>query len=189
MTGELWLITGVQAAGKSTVADLLARRFERGAHVRGDVFRRFGVTGWVDAGDPDRPDEARRLLDLRYGLAGHSADGYCSAGFTTVVQDNIYGPDVTHWLAERTAPVRHLVVLRPSITVVEARDAARLATTGKVAYRPDGLTAADLDDHLARTPPVGLWLDTSAQTADEAVDEILFRQAEAVVPAERSTSS
>ena len=27
----VWLVTGVQASGKSTVADLLARQFDRGA--------------------------------------------------------------------------------------------------------------------------------------------------------------
>jgi adenylylsulfate kinase-like enzyme len=30
VTDGVWLVTGVQAAGKSTVADLLARQFERG---------------------------------------------------------------------------------------------------------------------------------------------------------------
>jgi dephospho-CoA kinase len=40
-----FVITGVMAAGKSTVADLLARRFDRGVHVRGDVFRKMIVTG------------------------------------------------------------------------------------------------------------------------------------------------
>jgi len=36
--GGIWLVVGVQAAGKSTVADLLARQFERGVHVRGGEF-------------------------------------------------------------------------------------------------------------------------------------------------------
>jgi hypothetical protein len=35
MTEGVWLVVGVQAAGKSTVADLLARRFDRGVHVQG----------------------------------------------------------------------------------------------------------------------------------------------------------
>src|SRR4051794_19528143 len=39
------LITGISAAGKSTVAELLAQRFERGVHVKGDVFRRMVVSG------------------------------------------------------------------------------------------------------------------------------------------------
>jgi len=38
MANGVWLIAGVQAAGKSTVADLLARRFERGVHIRGGQF-------------------------------------------------------------------------------------------------------------------------------------------------------
>ena len=34
----VWLITGVQAAGKSTVAQLLAEALERSVHVRGAPF-------------------------------------------------------------------------------------------------------------------------------------------------------
>ncbi|MEV7239508.1 AAA family ATPase, partial [Streptomyces sp. NPDC051020] len=39
------LITGVMAAGKSTVAQALAERLPRAVHVRGDVFRRMVVSG------------------------------------------------------------------------------------------------------------------------------------------------
>jgi hypothetical protein len=39
------LITGIQAAGKSTVAQLLAERLPRPVHVRGDAFRRMAVDG------------------------------------------------------------------------------------------------------------------------------------------------
>lgn len=38
------LITGVMAAGKSTVAQLLAESLPRAVHVRGDVFRRMIVS-------------------------------------------------------------------------------------------------------------------------------------------------
>jgi ABC-type multidrug transport system ATPase subunit len=44
-TGDVFLLTGPQAAGKTTVARLLAGRFERGVHLEGDVFRRFVVAG------------------------------------------------------------------------------------------------------------------------------------------------
>ncbi|MFD9885204.1 AAA family ATPase, partial [Streptomyces alboflavus] len=39
------VITGIMAAGKSTVAQALAERLPRAAHVRGDVFRRMIVSG------------------------------------------------------------------------------------------------------------------------------------------------
>jgi chloramphenicol 3-O-phosphotransferase len=179
--GAVWLITGAQASGKSTVADLLARQFERGVHVRGGQFYRWAVRGWVHFDDADRPDEARRLLGLRYRLSAIVAEEYAAAGFTTVVQDNIYGADVTDWLGSIAARPRHLVVLRPSVAVVSERHEDRRRTSAKVAYR-DGYTAADNDAHLMTTPrDRGLWLDTSAQTPDESVREIVARAGEAVI--------
>ena len=66
MQGAVWLITGAQASGKSTVAELLAQKFERGVHVRGGQFYRWAVRGWGHFDDPERAEEARRLLDLRF---------------------------------------------------------------------------------------------------------------------------
>jgi hypothetical protein len=179
----VWLVTGAQASGKSTVADLLARRFERGVHVRGGQFYRWAVRGWVHVGQPGGDDdEGRRLLGLRYRLSSLAADEYAAAGFTTVVQDNIYGPDVEAWLDRIAARPRHLVVLRPSVALVEQRYEERRRSHGKVAYR-GGFTPAENDAHLAATRrDLGLWLDTSEQTPEETVDEIRARREEAVVP-------
>jgi hypothetical protein len=74
------------------------------------------------------------------------------------------------------------VVLRPSVETVTARDAARRALTGKIAYRPGEFGIGDLDGFLGETPRIGLWLDTSAQTAERTVAEILRRRSEALVP-------
>jgi hypothetical protein len=176
----VWLVTGVQASGKSTVADLLARHFDRAVHVRGGQFYRWAVRGWVHPGDA-RAGEARRLLGLRYRLSALVASEYCAAGFCAVVQDNIYGPDVTGWLHAVSARPRHLVVLRPSVSVVWQRERERHVAIGKTAYRPGEFTVEELDGFLAQTPQIGLWLDTSAQTAEETVAEIMRRRAEAVV--------
>lgn len=40
-TPTIVLITEIMAAGKSTVAELLARRLPRSVHLRGDLFRRM----------------------------------------------------------------------------------------------------------------------------------------------------
>jgi len=176
----IWLITGAQASGKSTVAQLLASRFERGVHVRGGQFYRWAVRGWVHIDAEDKV-EARRLLDLRYRLSSTVADEYAAGGFTCVVQDNIYGDDVVGWFDRIAARPRHLVVLRPSIEVLTERDAERQRTIGKVAYWP-GYTPAHNDADVGTIPrSLGLWLDTSAQSPEETVDEIIARASEAVV--------
>ena len=173
----IWLITGAQASGKSTTADLLAKRFDRGVHVRGAQFYRWAVRGWVHPFDEDG-SEARRLLDLRYRLSAMAADEYAAAGFTAVVQDTIYGDDVSRWLDTVRAKERFLVVLTPSIHAVTERDRLRRETTGKVAYKR-GFTIEDNLKAVAEIKRVGLWLDTSSMTPDEAVDEILARAEEA----------
>ena len=181
MTSPVWLITGAQASGKSTVADQLARRFDRGVHLRGGQFSRWAVRGWVPFDDPGQHAEARRHLGLRYRLSALVADEYAAAGFTTVVQDNIYGEDVVTWTRRITARPVHLVVLRPSVDVLERRHEDRRAQTCKVAYRGD-FTPEVNDRVLATTPrDLGLWLDTSGQSPGETVDEALARSAEAIV--------
>ncbi len=163
------------------MAELLSQRFERSVHVRGGQFSRWATSGWVDFDDDEHQADARRLLDLRYRLSALVAGEYAAAGFTAVVQDNIYGPDVVQWIDRVDARPAHLVVLRPSIDVVEQRHEERRRQRGKVAYR-DGYTPELNDRDLATTPgELGLWLDTSCQSAVETVDEILRRSAEAIV--------
>jgi hypothetical protein len=190
MTAETWLITGAQASGKSTVADLLARQFERGVHVRGGQFYRWAVTGWVDFDAPDQQQEARRLLELRYRLSARAAVEYAEAGFTCVVQDNIYGDDVVSWIEMVRPLTTHLVVLRPSIAVVSARDRSRQISTGKVAYR-GRFTPETNDLHVSAIPRHvgGLWIDTSNQEPYTTVTEILDRASESLVQMQPTASA
>ncbi|WP_018653663.1 AAA family ATPase [Actinomadura flavalba] len=162
----VYLITGVPAAGKSTVAQALAERLPRSVHVRGDVFRRFVVNGRVEMG-PDPSPDALAQLRLRHRLAARAADEYAAEGFTPVVQDVLLGEFLPYTIEHlRTRPL-HVVVLAPEPATVAAREAAR----PKTAYRD--FTVSDLDAALRATPRIGLWLDTSDLTVDATVDRIL----------------
>ena len=176
------LVTGIQAAGKSTVAQALAERLDRSVHVRGDVFRRMVVSGRADMGPADPSAEVIRQLRLRYALAASVADGYADAGFTVVLQDIVLGGYLAEMVAAiRTRPLQ-VVVLAPRAAVVRERDLARQAARGKVAYKAGDEGIAELDAHLRRaTPRIGLWLDTSEQTVAQTVGEILARGPEAAV--------
>lgn len=165
------LVTGISAAGKSTVAERLAGRWRRGVHVRGDVFRRMIVAGRAAMTD-DLDDDARRQLELRYRLGAEVADAYAEAGFSVVVQDIVLGDDLPRYArAIRSRPL-HVVVLAPRLDAILRREEGR----PKTAYADGMATAAALDRALReQTPRLGLWLDTSDQTPDETVDEIARR--------------
>ena len=170
------LVTGIQAAGKSTVAQALAERLGRSVHVRGDLFRRMVVNGRAEMGSADPPPEAVRQLRLRYQLAAAVADGYADAGFTVVLQDIIIAGHLTDVVsAIRTRPL-YVIVLAPRAEVVQRREDDRQAARGKTAYKPGDQSVAELDALFrAETPKIGMWIDTSDQTIDQTVDEILAR--------------
>ncbi|MCX4700372.1 AAA family ATPase [Streptomyces sp. NBC_01373] len=165
------LITGGMASGKSTVAQAPAESLPRAAHVRGDVFRRMIVSGreeYEPGGGGGIGGEGEAQLRLRYRLSAATADAYAEAGFTAVVQDVVLGANLTaHVQLVRTRPL-YVVVLAPSPETVTAREAGR-AKTGYGAW-----TVEELDGALrAKTPRIGLWLDSSELAVEETVAKIL----------------
>jgi chloramphenicol 3-O-phosphotransferase len=168
------VVTGIQAAGKSTVAQALAERLPgRTVHVHGDQFRRWIVRGRADMAQDAGP-EAVRQLRLRHLLTARTCDGYAKAGFTVVAQDVVLGEELPGLVAAIRSRPLHVVVLAPRPDAVAAREEAR----GKQAY--DRWTVDALDHALrTETPRLGLWLDSSQLSVEETVEEILRRGDEA----------
>lgn len=176
LTASVHLVTGIQAAGKSTVAQALAERLPgRTVHVHGDQFRRWIVGGRAEM-TPDAGPEAVRQLRLRHLLTARTCDTYADAGFGVVAQDVVLGDELPRMVtAIRSRPL-HVVVLAPRASAVAAREARR----GKRAYGP--WTVEALDRSLrTETPRIGLWLDSSELTVAETVEEIVHRTEESRV--------
>jgi chloramphenicol 3-O-phosphotransferase len=176
LTPSVHLVTGIQAAGTSTVAQALAERLPgRTVHVHGDQFRRWVVGGRAEM-TPDAGPEALRQLRLRHLLTARTCDTYADAGFAVVAQDVVLGEELPRMVeAIRTRPL-HVVVLAPRPDAVAAREAQR----AKRAYGP--WTVEALDRGLrAETPRIGLWLDSSDLSVAETVDEIVRRADESRV--------
>jgi GrpB-like predicted nucleotidyltransferase (UPF0157 family) len=155
------------AAGKSTIARLLASRFERGVHLEGDVFRRSIVSGREEI-TPDASLEALDQLRLRYRLAAAAADTYVEAGFTVALEDVVAGPLLGEYRTMIRSRPCHVIVLLPSMEAVAAREAER-HDKGYGAWTLEQL----YDGFVHSTPRVGIWLDTTDLTPDETVEAVL----------------
>jgi chloramphenicol 3-O-phosphotransferase len=160
------LITGVMAAGKSTVAQRLAESMPQGVHVRGDVFRRMIVSGREEL----MPDQTAEALAAGFALppVRHGRGRIRRGGFCAVVQDVILGKDLETFVGLITTRPLYVIVLQPARDVVAQREQER----GKTGYGTWTIEA--LDDSLRRdTPRIGLWIDNSAQTPDDTVAQII----------------
>lgn len=165
----IFLVTGIMASGKSTVSQLLAERFERSVHLRGDVFRKMIVNDRREVRPEPSADELDQLR-LRYRLAAQAADTYFQEGFTVIVQDVVVGRMLNDFVSFIQSRPFYVVVLCPRTEVVAERESNRT----KKGY---GIwTVSDLDAVLRQeTPRIGMWLDTSDLTPEETVNEILQR--------------
>jgi adenylate kinase family enzyme len=64
----LFVISGTQGAGKSTVAQALARRFERGAWVSADLLHKMIVSGgrWPEGAEMSADADLQLALRLKH---------------------------------------------------------------------------------------------------------------------------
>lgn len=177
MAAPIYLITGVMAAGKSTVAQAIAERLPKSVHLRGDTFRKFIVNGQAVMNERALSADGIAQLRLRQEIAAEVACRYSDAGFTVVLQDIYMGDDLLKMVYLLGARPVHVVVLCPTEDAVKQREEMR----PKTGYKPDGLQPGTMVRALrSETPAVGLWLNTSHLTVEQTADAILNRRDEAL---------
>lgn len=175
------MITGIPASGKSTVARALMQRSERGVAVDGDTVRAMVCSGGVEM-SPDAGEEALGQLRLRWRASLAVADLYLRAGFDVAFSDNVLGVMLGELPGMVPCERFHLVVLDPGPEEVARRDRER----EKTAYPSGSGSFGWLRKVLAQeTPRLGLWLDTTRQSAEETAATILERLDESAVSAAR----
>jgi chloramphenicol 3-O-phosphotransferase len=167
----LFVISGMQGAGKTTVARLLACRFERGVHVPADALQKMIVSGsrWPES--REMSDDAASQLRLRLHNMCLLGASFQDAGFAAVLDDIIIGSRVDGLLEELQGRPFHFVMLTPKLETVRAREAGRGTSLHKAWGWMD-------DEVRSRTRRIGLWFDSSDQTAEETANEILARYRE-----------
>jgi adenylylsulfate kinase-like enzyme len=170
----IFLINGTQGAGKSTVARLLAGRFQRGACIDADDLLRLMVSGAAPL-QPPLSLEAERQLRLRARIASQIADTLFEAGFTVAIAEILAGR-LDHFRDEIRSRPLILVNLAPPLEIVKRRNEER---PNKNVFEP---WSPILDRAMRETMNgIGLWLDNSNQTAEETVDEVLRRRNEGLL--------
>jgi GrpB-like predicted nucleotidyltransferase (UPF0157 family)/cytidylate kinase len=163
----IYLLTGPMAAGKTTIARLLAARFARGVYLEGDFFRRSIVRGREEM-TPELSPAALEQLRLRYRLAASAADAYYEAGFNVALEDVVAGPLLGEYRVMIRSRPCHVIVLLPSVEAVAARERGR-QQKGYTHWTVEQL----YEGFVTTTPRIGVWLDTTNLTAHETVDAVL----------------
>jgi hypothetical protein len=173
---DVWLITGIPGAGKTTTARVLASRLERSACIEGDLLQ-----AWIAGGrvwpheEPKR--EASRQIKLTIRNQCLLARSYGEAGFTPVLDYVVANRGVLQeFRGQLTGLDLHFVVLTPGKAIAIERDLQREKSRSFKSDMGVGIAEywSDIEDEMkADLGGTGFWVGNARLTPDETVDVIL----------------
>ncbi|WP_249168597.1 hypothetical protein [Alkaliphilus sp. B6464] len=109
-------------------------------------------------------------MDMRYSITAKVAIEYYNNGFSVVVQGNFLGEKLLYFIELLKEYPAYVIVLNPDIKSIEQREQKR-DKKGYVGFTVESLYNIFIEE----TPKIGLWLDTTNMSIEEAVNEILTR--------------
>lgn len=155
--GEVIVVSGPPGSGKSTVANVLAERYETSALVDGDAFFAFLRTGFIAPWLPESDPQNRAVLAAAAAATGRLAE-HC-----TVVYDGVlWPPYVPVFVAHAERPIHYAVLLPRLENLLErVRDRVDHPFTDLAAAEHMWHSFAEASEGLPTIDPVGSPADVA----------------------------